>query len=410
MLASMDMPACLPPMPAIRKCDLMSLQVRDIIDQNLFPGSRLVAGTSGLSAAITWVNIMEILDAPDSVQPGELLVSSGFGLNDKARFAGTIRRLKERGVSGLALQPCYFDRIPDYLRREAEDNGFPLLLLPRALTFSEILHKLLQRIQLPSVQTPQAHDSRTEALLFLSRLGDAPRKELLSETATRRSFCILIEPINYASEASAAWHKSLLQLRSVIMSDSVFFQYQILQGCSCILLVSYPADASAASRFYSLSIRLTLLSEQSGTNFFIGVEEICGQNDLAISLRHAEHAIDVLHEVKARRGLVTYSNAAFLKMFGALHQNDRSIVLENPALQALLNYDRTNQTDYVYTLRIYLADNCNATHASGHLFIHRHTLLKRLEKIQTLGHLDLDDYYTRVYMSLALLFHDYFIF
>ncbi|MPN17848.1 hypothetical protein SDC9_165203 [bioreactor metagenome] len=83
-------------------------------------------------------------------------------------------------------------------------------------------------------------------------------------------------------------------------------------------------------------------------------------------------------------------------------------MLENQALQVLLNYDRINKTNYVHTLRIYLAESCNVSRTAKYLFIHRHTLLKRLDKISELSGLNLDDYYVRLYMSVTLLFHDFF--
>ena len=50
------------------------------------------------------------------------------------------------------------------------------------------------------------------------------------------------------------------------------------------------------------------------------------------------------------------------------------------------------------------------TQTARQLFLHRHTLIKRLAKISSIGNLNLDDYYTRIYMSVALLFHDYFVY
>jgi DNA-binding PucR family transcriptional regulator len=44
------------------------------------------------------------------------------------------------------------------------------------------------------------------------------------------------------------------------------------------------------------------------------------------------------------------------------------------------------------------------------LFLHRHTLINRLEKIEEISDLHLDDYYSRLYMSIALLLHDYFVY
>ena len=101
-------------------------------------------------------------------------------------------------------------------------------------------------------------------------------------------------------------------------------------------------------------------------------------------------------------------NRLLVELLGTLHQNEYSIVLGNQALQKLLDHDRYNHTGYVHTIRIYLAHNCNATKTAEHLYIHRHTLMKRLQNISALCGINFTDYYMRVYMSLAILIHDYF--
>ena len=85
-------------------------------------------------------------------------------------------------------------------------------------------------------------------------------------------------------------------------------------------------------------------------------------------------------------------------------------MLDNQHLQILLNYDRVNRTNYVQNLRVYLSNNCNMTQTARQLFLHRHTLINRLEKIEEISDLRLDDYYSRLHMSISLLLHDYFVY
>ena len=71
---------------------------------------------------------------------------------------------------------------------------------------------------------------------------------------------------------------------------------------------------------------------------------------------------------------------------------------------------RSNRSNYLQTLRVYLSNNCNMMQTARQLFLHRHTLINRLEKIEEISDLHLDDYYSRLYMSIALLLHDYFVY
>ena len=58
----------------------MSFTIQDLLQQEIFPGVTLQAGQKGSRNEILWINIMEIPDTPDSVQPGELLLTTGYGL------------------------------------------------------------------------------------------------------------------------------------------------------------------------------------------------------------------------------------------------------------------------------------------------------------------------------------------
>ena len=83
----------------------MAFLVKDLVDRQIFGGVRLVAGVLNVSNPILWVNVMEILDTPRSLNEGELVVSTGYGLEDQSLHKDLIHQLKKRGVSGLAIQP-----------------------------------------------------------------------------------------------------------------------------------------------------------------------------------------------------------------------------------------------------------------------------------------------------------------
>lgn len=177
------------------------------------------------------------------------------------------------------------------------------------------------------------------------------------------------------------------------------------QGAFCLSLASKHNLPAVA---YDFQIQLTFLSEQEGINFYAGIDRVASPDSLHLSLEHSLQCINLLDEIAAKRGVCSYDNFTFIKMFGLLYQNNRSFVLDNQALQILLNHDRVNGTNYVHTIRTYLAENCNVSHAATRLFIHRHTLMNRIQTITDLCGLNFNDYYTRIYMSMALLIHDYF--
>ena len=66
----------------------------------------------------------------------------------------------------------------------------------------------------------------------------------------------------------------------------------------------------------------------------------------------------------------------------------------------LQEHDRTRRSDLVRTLKTYFAAGANASEAADRLFLHRNSMLYRLERIQKLTGLDLKD--DRVALALRL--------
>ena len=69
-------------------------------------------------------------------------------------------------------------------------------------------------------------------------------------------------------------------------------------------------------------------------------------------------------------------------------------------VEPLREHDRTRRSDLVLTLKTYFAAGSNASEAADRLFLHRNSMLYRLERIQKLTGLDLKD--NRVALALQL--------
>lgn len=71
-------------------------------------------------------------------------------------------------------------------------------------------------------------------------------------------------------------------------------------------------------------------------------------------------------------------------------------------IAALVEYDRQKATNLLGTLEIYLECGGNAARAACHLAIHRNTLLQRLERIEKLCMLNLEEWQQRLPLLIAL--------
>ena len=72
-------------------------------------------------------------------------------------------------------------------------------------------------------------------------------------------------------------------------------------------------------------------------------------------------------------------------------------------VEPLQEHDRTRRSDLVRTLKTYFAAGANASEAADRLFLHRNSMLYRLERIQKLTGLDLKDHRVALALQLGLL-------
>ncbi|MDR1622590.1 MAG: helix-turn-helix domain-containing protein [Synergistaceae bacterium] len=69
-------------------------------------------------------------------------------------------------------------------------------------------------------------------------------------------------------------------------------------------------------------------------------------------------------------------------------------------IQRLIDYDNRKKTEYLDTLEIYLRNEMNISKTAEELFIHRSSLLKRLDRIAGLTGDDLSNSDTRLYYRI----------
>lgn len=131
------------------------------------------------------------------------------------------------------------------------------------------------------------------------------------------------------------------------------------------------------------------------SNEFVGFEE------LDAYYRQAATALEVGCRRKPYRWIYRFDEMA---LDYVLEQASRELPVRLVCSERILrlqNYDRKHHTDYYHTLKTYVENQMNAVQTAKKLFIHRSTFLYRMEKIEELVQLDLNDYDTLLYVMMT---------
>lgn len=130
---------------------------------------------------------------------------------------------------------------------------------------------------------------------------------------------------------------------------------------------------------------------------FIGVQ---GFSHLNLYYEQAYVALQYCLQENNRR-IVPYHSIAIRDFCNRLAGKLPLQMIFHDAVRILYEYDAANGTELTRSLQQYLANEQNTTRTANHLFIHRNTLLYRLDTIKELTKLDLDDPDTRFRLFLS---------
>lgn len=127
---------------------------------------------------------------------------------------------------------------------------------------------------------------------------------------------------------------------------------------------------------------------------------------LQAGFRQADIALQFILKKSSSQWIVPFSECVLHYLCYSAAQEIPGEMLADYSLRTILRYDRENGTQYFATLRSYLINERSIPKTASALIIHRTTLTYRLEKIQELFSLNLDDPYQRLYLLMSLFLLD----
>ena len=107
------------------------------------------------------------------------------------------------------------------------------------------------------------------------------------------------------------------------------------------------------------------------------------------SYEEAEEAIRISQLMGIEEGVVAFHDLGLLHWLYHLPAEKQADNIYLSYIQTLRQYDQERDADLVKTLESYLEHGGALVDTAKSLFIHRNTLLHRLERIESLCHIDL---------------------
>jgi len=120
------------------------------------------------------------------------------------------------------------------------------------------------------------------------------------------------------------------------------------------------------------------------------------------SYREAKDAIILGSTLYSKNAIIGFKDLGILRLISKVEDRNSLIEIIPEQLIELKKHDEKYNAQLLETLSVYLECNGNASKAAQHLYIHYKTILYRLEKINKICNIDLENYYDRLEVEIGL--------
>ncbi|ADL05237.1 PucR family transcriptional regulator [Lacrimispora saccharolytica] len=121
----------------------------------------------------------------------------------------------------------------------------------------------------------------------------------------------------------------------------------------------------------------------------------------------AHAALELGHKRNPKELVFLYQNYQIFDLLSEVKNPDKIRRFCHPALAVLNQYDHENNSQLYKTLCVFLEKGCNIKLTSESLYIHRNSLVYRLNRITEISRVDLSDINTRFLLRLSFLIDRY---
>ncbi len=376
---------------------------RDIVNLKL-DGVELVAGEEGLNRVVSWVYLVQTKPYKDHMNQGNFaLIVVDYIRFDFDEVERTMEELVELGISGLGLSVIDdIEDIPESIINRANELQLPLFYIRwEGASFVDISQSVGNLI--------------TETDIINKRTGDYLYNLLFGYDVNDR----YVEKISgqFGIDFSKPYRVGIIAVDrkygvNLEQDDHVYEYYANCLNQEVLKMKGHPMFMRFLNKFVLLfeakadkevehEIEKVLRSLDSNPSFKGLIQSTCllgaaytDPRKFGQSYQEAKGLIpkkDQLPNPSHKKVLSVSTMGIYKYMF---HSDNQREILDycNNKLDKLERYDNANGSFLEDTLLSYYMNGFNTVRTAEALFIHRNTLLNRLEKIEEILEIELNDY------------------
>lgn len=368
---------------------------------------KLVSGSKGLNKIVRWVHIIENPDdVAEYAQSDELIIVTGVQiLNSKHAFTNLIKNLMDKKAAGLIVNVGkYVKKVPDYVINISNENDFPVFEFPWEVSLTDLTRIICGDLVKRQLEEGSSQDLLMSAIFFntitvenfiqrISNYGYSSFDSGRIIIASMDNIQQYLNSKNIKDEQDILHVKDIFS-RAVNSSlwESSFRPISFLQNHSIVLLIINEKSRSINLKGITDSIRRSSKEVLPEINVSIGVGEAYSEfSDIKKSYAEAEKALKITKAQEELDNTIFYSDIGVYKLITEIENTALLRKYYDSTVGKLKKYDEQNNTDFSKILYVFIKENGNLIQTSQKLYLHRNTLIYKVNKIQELIKRDLSN-------------------
>ena len=396
----------------------MSICCYDLLTLSCFQTIKLISGEKGLYRQVTWPYICTDSIVSQWVHGGELIFITGAGF--EATDDNLISIMNEcitKSLAGLVLVSGdkQFRDVSERLIQYSEENSLPIFLMNMDTKIVDVTQEISELILKRREQFKQSQ-------LLLDRILFS-NEDNTNFNEFYDLFNISDKPYRFISIFNMASIKDNTDISSHIKNDLMNYLYHQCNNKSKSLITLESSNniiclASAEhiqliddlkQSIHNVFQKISLRYNDS-IRMYLGCGRVYpdgSKSNIRRSFQEAQRAITLLKKKLFNGNLLFYEDIGIYKLLYEIKNIDELKSFYESNLGLLIKSDIKSSGNLVDTLRCYLKNNCSLVNTAQDLYIHRNTLIYRLNTIKEILQKDLNDSSVRFELHMSLLAYDF---
>ena len=355
---------------------------------------KLLAGENGLKNKVRWTQLVESVEVASFLQGGELLFTTGLAMTSKDDLFNLVKKTHEMLASGIIIYiGKYIDEVDEEIINYCNENDYPVFSVSWGVEMRDTMRYLSARI----IESEKNYIELSNAIKDAIFLPD--HKDLFMPVFSKVgykpnwNYYVTIIEVNSKDIDNIDLNAEMIQVTNFIDVElnyvrSNFFAFSV--GNHIIIVFNNIVYEDTEELMKKLYIKL--MKEFIELEFYLGMDKKdCTLETFHNGYEASKKILQINKILRNEKSNIRFSDIDVYRLFLDMDSKENLKKFYENNLGVLEAYDNMNNTDYLKVITSYYENNCKMNETASALFIHRNTLNYKVNKIEEILDINLDD-------------------